>query len=96
VRKKEDFKQIRRAGRRVVGKWVFFDVLSEKIPYPRLGITVSKKFGPANLRNLFKRRVREAFRLSHLPPGTTLHVSPKQEKSVPTVAQLLEEFSYVK
>lgn len=96
VRKKEDFKRLRKAGRRMVGKWVFFDVLSENFPYPRLGITVSKKFGPAHQRNLFKRRVREAFRLSHLPPGMTLHVTPQQNEAVPSLAELLEEFSNVK
>jgi ribonuclease P protein component len=95
VRSKDDFRRIRRQGKRVMGKLVTFDVVSEKIPYQRLGITVSKKFGPAHLRNLFKRRTREAFRQSQLPPGTVVHVSPRQEKLVPTLAQLLDDFAHL-
>ena len=44
----------------------------------RLGLVVGKRFGPAHRRNLFKRRVREAFRTQRtkLPEGHDLVVLP--------------------
>ena len=46
----------------------------------RLGITVSRKVGKANVRNRVKRLVREAFRLHrpHLPEGVDLVLVARQ------------------
>ncbi len=95
LRSREEFRRVKKYGKRITGHSVVFDVLTEKFPCHRLGVTVSKRFGDAHLRNLFKRRSREAFRLSQskLAPGTTVHVSPKQEGTVPTLQQFLEDFT---
>jgi len=46
---------------------------------PRLGLSVSRKIGNAVVRNRWKRRLREAFRLnqSSLPQGVDLIVIPR-------------------
>jgi ribonuclease P protein component len=50
----------------------------------RLGLTVSAKTGPSVERNLFKRRAREAFRLSSLRSrqGIDLNLRPQKTLSL--------------
>lgn len=64
-------------GSKTVGRLLVISVLQTKSESAKLGITVTKRYGKANLRNCFKRKVREAFRLSQLPNGLHIHVKPK-------------------
>jgi ribonuclease P protein component len=50
------------------------------LPYPRLGLSVSRRVGGAVFRNRWKRLLREAFRLSRedLPEGFDLVIVPRQ------------------
>lgn len=51
------------------------------LSHPRLGLSVSRKVGNAVVRNAWKRRIREAFRLAQekLPQGVDLVVRPQKE-----------------
>ena len=53
---------------------------ANSLPHARLGLSVSGRVGNAVVRNLWKRRIREAFRLlqKELPPGIDLVVRPRK------------------
>jgi ribonuclease P protein component len=60
------------------------------LPYPRLGISASRKLGNAPARNRWKRLLREAFRLrrNELPAGLDLVVVPRP--GTPDLDELLQ------
>lgn len=66
------------------------------LPYPRLGLSVSRKVGKAVVRNRWKRLIREAFRLSRhqLPQGIDLVVIPRQDVE-PKLEELLQSLPRV-
>lgn len=60
---------------------------------PRLGITVTKRFGKSHERNRFKRIAREAFRLSQdqLISNLELVIKPRSAAKNATMRDVLEE-----
>ncbi|MEX2093932.1 MAG: ribonuclease P protein component [Pirellulales bacterium] len=60
--------------------------------HPRLGLTVSRRVGHAATRNVWKRSLREAFRLAqHDLPACDLVCIPHRD-AAPDVARLVESF----
>jgi len=77
---RREFREVYQRGRKFVGHRLTFFYLLEDPHSPRLGITITKKWGKAHDRNRFKRVVREGFRRSYpeLSTGLTLNVHPRE------------------
>ena len=67
--------------------------VGNQLGYSRIGLSVSRKVGNAVVRNWWKRRIRESFRLtqSTLPVGIDFVVIPRA-KSLPDFKRLSDSF----
>jgi len=62
LRKRSEFIRLKRTGKRLHNKYFIAEFTAGRFERTRLGITVTKKAGPAVLRNRLKRIIRESFR----------------------------------
>lgn len=89
-----DFDRIFRTGRRGFVAGLRVVVTPSEFPHSRLGMAVSRRFGPAVVRNRARRLLREAFRQCHaqFDPPVDIVVLPLPEgfpDSPPAVEELL-------
>ena len=74
LRKNADFRKVYRSAKSVSTKYLVLYPKAHKNNRLRIGFSISKKVGKANVRNLYKRRLREIMRhnLSHIKKGYDL------------------------
>jgi ribonuclease P protein component len=79
LRRPSDFKRVYDRRRSVSDAWLILYGCANGLPHLRLGLSVSRKYGPAVRRSRLRRLYREAFRLTkhELPAGLDLVVIPR-------------------
>ena len=89
LRRPQDFRRAYERRRSASDTWLIVYGCENGLPYLRLGLSVSRKYGGAVARNRLRRLYREAFRLSkpELPTGLDLILIPRRPEP-PTLAVL--------
>ena len=93
LRRPSDFRRVYDRRRSVSDSWLILYACENGLPYLRLGLSVSRKFGKAVERNRLRRLYREAFRLTRgqMPVGLDLILIPRRndEPSLTTLTAAL-------
>jgi ribonuclease P protein component len=91
LRRRNDIGRVFDTRRSVSNEWLIIYGCWNALSYNRIGFVVSRKVGPAVVRNRFRRLYREAYRLTRaeLPTGMDLIVLPRSPQS-PTLKTIQE------
>ncbi len=96
LRRPADFQLVYDRRRSVSNDWLIVYVRENGLPYLRLGLSVSRKYGGAPQRNRLRRLYREAFRLTRheMPTGLDLVLIPRKPEE-PTLAVLMRSLPHL-
>jgi ribonuclease P protein component len=85
LRRNSDFRRVYDRRRSVSDPMMIVYACENGLPYLRLGMSVSRKFGPATRRNRLRRLYREAFRLTRqeMPVGLDVILIPRGSEIPP-------------
>ena len=59
IRKNEEIQKIIKNSKKIVNKFFVIYYAQNKLNYNRYCVSINKKFGKANVRNLYKRRIKD-------------------------------------
>ncbi|HEU5179245.1 MAG TPA: ribonuclease P protein component [Candidatus Polarisedimenticolia bacterium] len=92
IRKRSEYQHVYRNGRKIASRSFILFHLENPLGRPRLGITATRKMGPAVSRNRAKRLLREWFRVAKpwLPSGDFV-VNPREGIQRLGIEQLARE-----
>jgi ribonuclease P protein component len=82
LRRPSDFRRVYERRRSASDVWLIIYACENGLPYSRLGLSVSRKHGPAVQRNRLRRLYREAYRLTRhqLATGLDLILIPRRSE----------------
>ena len=98
IRKQSDFDRVYAAQAFAADDVLVIRGCRNEFEYSRLGLSVSRRVGPAVVRNRWKRLIRETFRTGHqqIPRGYDFVVRPRRGASLsfPAIARSLPQLSH--